>query len=41
MDELEQTKNRVTLAISAINRSRGGKYAVMQALPGAANVWYI
>lgn len=41
MDELEQTKNKITVAVSAINRSRGGKYAVMQALPGTANVWYV
>jgi hypothetical protein len=41
LDELEQKKNTVTVATSAINRSRGGKYAVMQALPGTANVWYV
>jgi len=41
MDELEQTKNKITVAVSAVTRSRGGKYAVMQALPGAANVWYV
>lgn len=41
MDEMEQTKNRITVAISTINRSRGGKYAIMQALPGATNVWYV
>lgn len=41
MDELEQKNNQLTLAVSAITRSRGGKYAVMQAVPGAANVWYV
>lgn len=41
MDELEQKNNQVTVAVSTINRSRGGKYSVMQALPGTANVWYI
>ena len=41
MDEMEQTKNKVTIAISAINRSRGGKYAVLQALPGSTNIWYV
>ena len=41
MDELEQQKNKATIAVSAVNRSRGGKYAVMQTLPGSANVWYI
>ena len=41
MDEIEQTKNKTTIAVSAINRSRGGKYAVLQALPGSTNVWYV
>jgi hypothetical protein len=41
MDELEQTKSKITVAISAINRSRGGKYAILQALPSATNVWYV
>lgn len=41
MDELEQTKNKITIPISQINRSRGGKFAVMQALPNTANIWYV
>lgn len=41
MDELEQTKHSTVVAVSAINRSRGGKYAILQALPGATNVWYV
>lgn len=41
MDELEQSKSKITVPISAITRSRGGKYAVMQALPNTANIWYV
>lgn len=41
MDELEQSKSKISVSISSITRSRGGKYAVMQALPNSANIWYV
>lgn len=41
MNDVEVSKNKTNVSIAAMNNSRGGKYAVLQTLPGSTNVWFV